>query len=380
MHDFDQIIDRRYTASAKWQKYPEDILPFWVADMDFRAPDVVLNALHKRVDHGIFGYTIPPATLVNGFIRWLEKQYSWQVSEEWLVWVPGVVPGFNLACRAVGQAGDSVMMSVPVYYPFLSAPKFQQREAIYVPLTLDTDRNTWVMNINEFQRAVQKNTRMFLFCNPHNPTGRVYSETELRAFADFCLEQGLLICSDEIHCPLVLDSDKRHIPVASLGDDIAQRSISLFAPTKTYNTPGLGCSVAVIPDPEVRRNFRRAQAGLVPGIGPLEYAAADAAYNDTGSWVSDLTRYLSDNAIHLENAVADTEGISMTHVEATYLAWIDCSDLGIEKPAEYFEPFGLGLSEGAQFQGPGFIRFNFGCPRSMLDEGISRLKRGIEAL
>jgi len=358
--------------------------------MDFKAPDIILNALHQRVDHGIFGYTLPPSTLVNGFLQWLERQYHWQVDPDWLTWIPGVVPGFNLACRAVGTEGDSVMMSVPVYYPFLSAPKFSRREAIYVPLSLEeapeeaskgaSEPARWVMNIDRFRAARNDTTRLFLFCNPHNPTGRVYTESELMKFAEFCLENDILICSDEIHCPLVLDADKRHIPIASLGADIEKNSISLFAPTKTYNTPGLSCSVAVIPDPAVRRAFRRAQAGLVPGISPLAYAAADAAYNDTGTWVEDLTHYLAGNADFLEAAVNSLSPLRMTHVEATYLAWIDCTRLDLPDPAEYFEAFGLGLSSGAQFHGPGYVRFNFGCPRSVLEEGVTRLRKGVEAL
>jgi len=378
MQEFEEIIDRRGTASSKWNRYDgTDVLPFWVADMDFRAPDFIRRALRDRIDHGVFGYTETPAELVGAVIEWLDDAYGWTVSPDWLVWMPGVVGGFNMACRAVGRPGDAVMMNVPVYYPFLSAPRHGEREAIEVPLVVNQGR--WLMDLDAMARAVTPRTRLFMFCNPQNPTGRVYERDELVALARFCERHDLLICSDEIHCSLILDPDRRHIPIASLSQDIAARTITLMAPTKTYNTPGLGCAFAVIPDAALRRRFGAARSGLVPGVGGLAYAAATAAYQDHSDWLPRLNAYLAANRDRLEATVAELPGIEMTHVEGTYLGWIDVRGLRLPSIPEHFEAHGLGLSDGAQFHGPGFVRFNFGCPRATLEQGLERLRKAVEA-
>jgi cystathionine beta-lyase len=376
--EFDEVIDRRGTHSSKWNRYEgRDVLPFWVADMDFRAPAFIRRALVDRIGHGVFGYTETPAPLVTAVLEWLEDSYGWTVSPEWLVWMPGVVGGFNLACRAVGRPGDGVLMHVPVYYPFLTAPRNAEREAIEVPLVLD--RGRWVMDLEMLGRAVSPRTRLYMFCNPQNPTGRVYDRDELIELARFCERHDLLICSDEIHCSLVLDETRRHIPIASLSQEIAARTITLMAPTKTYNTPGLACAFAIIPDAPLRRRFAAARAGLVPGIGTLSYVAATAAYEDRSDWLPRLRAYLAGNRDRLEATVAALPGVSMTHVEGTYLGWIDVRALNLANVPGHFEAHGLGISDGAQFHGPGFVRFNFGCPRATLDEGLDRLAHAVRA-
>ncbi|MCX7063948.1 MAG: PatB family C-S lyase [Proteobacteria bacterium] len=378
MNEFDNVIDRRGTGSTKWNKYRDrDVLPFWVADMDFRAPPFILDALHKRLEHGIFGYAQTPPELTEAVVQTLDAEFDWAVSPDWLVWLPGVVTGLNLACRAVGTPGDSVMMNVPVYYPFLDAPGHGGRTAIEVPSTLD--HNRWVIDMQAMTAALGNRTRMFMLCNPQNPTGRIYERDELVALAQFCERHDLLICSDEIHCGLRLDADRPHIPIATLSQDIAARTITLMAPTKTYNTPGLGCAFAVIPDTSLRRRFIDARAGLVSGIGPLAYVAATAAYQDPSDWLPRLCTYLRGNRDVLAACVDSLPGVLMTHVEATYLGWIDVRQLRLVHPLEYFESFGLGFSDGAQFHGPGFIRFNFGCPRATLEEGLDRFARAVRA-
>lgn len=373
--DFDQRIDRRSFWSSKWTRYPPDVLPFWVADMDFRAPESIVEALRQRVEHGIYGYTSTPNTVVSACLAWLRREFSWEVDPEWLVWLPGVVSGFNMACRLAGNPGDEVMIPVPAYHPFLSAPRHGERNALTVPLT-DTESG-WRMNFDAMEAALTPRTRMLLFCNPQNPTGRVYSEDELTELGEFAQRHDLLLCSDEIHCSVILDATKTHLPVASLDREIARRTITLMAPTKTFNIPGLGCAFAVIEDDALRRRFREARLGLVPGVGPLQYTACEAAFREQGPWLPALLDYLRANRDVLERAVAGIRGISMRHVEATYLGWIDARALELDAPATFFEKHGLGLSNGADFGGPGFVRFNFGCPRSLLREGIERLEAAV---
>jgi cysteine-S-conjugate beta-lyase len=377
MNEFDNVVERRGTFSTKWAKYKNsDVLPFWVADMDFQAPGFIRDALLQQLDHGVFGYSETPPSLIEAVVLWLDAEFDWTVSPEWLVWLPGVVPGLNLACRAVGTTGDAAMMHVPIYYPFLAAPGHWGRTSREVPLVLDRER--WAMDFDAMAAALCSRTRLFMFCNPQNPTGSIYDRDELVALAKFCASHDLLICSDEIHCDLRLD-DRAHIPIATLSDEIAARTITLMAPTKTYNTPGLCCAFAVIPDAALRRRFLDARAGLVPSIGPFAYAAALAAYEDPSDWLDRLLAYLRVNRDALEACVEELPGVTMTHVEATYLGWIDVRGLGLKSPMRHFESYGIGLSDGAQFHGPGFVRFNFGCPRATLDEGLLRFRRAVTA-
>jgi len=370
---FDQEIDRRGTASIKWGKQyiARDILPFWVADMDFQSPPFVLDALRNRVDHGVFGYTYPPRSLASAFQGWLERNYGWAVSHEWLVWMPGALPGLNLSSLAVGEAGDSLLIPTPIYYPFLSVPANTERKPILVPLT--KHRGCWGMDFDAMTEAVESGTRLVMISNPQNPTGRVYTRRELLELAEFAQRHDLKICSDEIHCPLLLDPNARHIPIASLDDHIASRTISLFSASKAYNLPGLSCAVAVIPDAKLRARFKAAHRDLVPMVGPLGFVASEAAFKDRSDWLPSLLRSLHAN----HQLLLDAAGRRMTTVQATYLAWIDVRDLGLADPGAHFEQFGLGLSDGAAFGGPGYVRFNFGCPRSLLERGIDRYRQAI---
>lgn len=372
--DFDTLIDRRGTSATKWERYAgRDILPFWVADMDFAMPPFIADAVRARLEHPILGYTRTPPSLVAAFQAWMQHHYQWQVEADWLVWIPGVVGGFNLAARATARPGGAVMIPTPVYYPFLDVPANAGQRAQPVPLVRDGER--WVMDMEALERTASSDTALLLLSNPQNPTGRAYSRAELTELAAFCLRRGIVLCSDEIHCPLLLDPTARHLPVASLDPDIARATISLYAVTKAYNMPGLSCAVAVIPDAALRRNFIRAQAGLVPGIGPLAYAATEAALNDRGPWLSQLLDYLRDNHARVRAVV----GQRMTPVEATYLAWIDVRDLDIEHPGAWLEAAGVGLSDGAAFGAPGFVRFNFACPRSLLERGLARLQAALQS-
>jgi cysteine-S-conjugate beta-lyase len=374
--DFDSVINRVGTSSDKWEMYEKrGILPFWLADMDFKSPPAVMKALHQRVEHGVFGYTFAPKELVDVVVSTLETSYGWKVQREWLVWLPGLVTGMNVACRAVGEDGDDVMTTVPVYPPFLSAPKHSRRNLAPVPLMLSD--GTWLVDFDRLESSVTPRTMLFLLCNPHNPVGRVYSREELTALAEFCLSRDMVICSDEIHCDLILDQDKRHIPTATLSPEVAERTITLMAPSKTFNLPGLGCAFAVISNEELRKRFRKAMSGIVPHVNALGYTAALAAYRDGADWLAALLNYLRENREIVEQAIKGMPGLSMTHVEATYLAWIDTREAGLKNPVRFFEDAGVGLGNGAAFGGPGFLRLTFGCPRSLLLEGLGKMEAAL---
>ncbi|MBI3523156.1 MAG: putative C-S lyase [Betaproteobacteria bacterium] len=386
--DFDTIIDRRGADSIKWNKYAgRDVIPLWVADMDFAAPPAVLEALQKRVDHGVFGYGEPWPSLVEAVQTHLAEEYSWQIEADWLVWLPGLVTGLNIACRAVGKPNDAVFTFTPVYPPFFSAPQFSQRRAVVAPLTLVDGRWQWDEAAVEAALAVEPDTRLFLLCHPHNPVGRVWREEELRRMAAFAERHDLVVCSDEIHCGLVLDPQLRHRPFAALSPESARRSITLMAPSKTFNIPGLGCAFAVIPDAALRRNFEAAMQGIVPHVNVLGLAATEAAYRHGGAWRTALLDTLRSNRDLLEARVAALPGLTMNHVEATYLAWIDARELcrmrGIENPQRFFEQAGVGLSDGANFtprgqrDTSGFIRLNFGCPRPLLESALERMRAAL---
>ena len=375
MSPFDSVIDRRGSDSFKWGKYAgRDILPLWVADMDFAAPPAVLAALHRRIEHGVFGYGGPWPSLTESVLAHLQGEYGWSIEPEWLVWLPGLVTGLNVACRAVD---GEVLTATPIYPPFLSAPHFSGRKLNRVDLALDNNR--WQWDMAAVQQATTAATRLFLFCHPHNPVGRCWSRDELLALADYAERNDLVVCSDEIHCGLILDADKRHIPFASLSPAAAQRSITLLAPSKTFNIPGLGCAFAVIPNPALRRRFEQAMHGIVPHVNVLGLAACEAAFRHGGDWQRELIAYLRGNRDRVAATMASLPGVRMAPVEATYLAWIDVRDLRLAKPAAHFEAHGIGLSDGADFGAPGWLRLNFGCPRATLDEALSRFERAVRA-
>ena len=377
--DFDTPVERRGTASMKWDKYKgRDIIPMWLADMDFASPPAVIRAMRRRVEYGVFGYTLTPDELNDQVIAMLEQTYAWSVLPEWLVWLPGLVTGLNVACRAVGDEGDDVMTAVPVYPPFLSAATLSRRGLIKVPL-METD-NHWLFDFNRLEQMVTDKTRLFILCNPHNPVGRVYTRNELANLAAFCNRHDIAICADEIHCDLILDKEKVHIPIATLGPEVAARTITMMAPSKTFNLPGLGCAFAVISDQKLRRRFKRAMAGIVPRPNVLGYVAAMAAFSECADWHAALLDYLRGNLETVTRAIEQMAPFSIAPVEATYLAWIDMRASGIENPVRFFEDAGVGLQDGIEFEGPGFARLNFGCSRSLLEKALARMQTAMEKL
>ncbi len=374
--DFDTVIDRHHTGSEKWDKYEgRDIIPLWVADMDFRSPPAVIEALHERVEHGVFGYTHPPAELVQAVQASLLADYGWTVEEDWIVWLPGLVCGLNVLSLAIGETGDQVITFIPVYPPFMSAPGLTGRTLVTVPLILESGR--WQMDMAALEQAITPRTKLLLLCSPQNPVGRSWTREELAAIAQLAERHNLIIGSDDIHAGLVLDEDKQHIPIATLSPETARRTITLLAPSKTYNIPGLGCSFAVISDPTLRRSFIKAKGRIVPHVNTLGYTAALAAYRNGEEWRQQLLAYLRGNRDLVMAEINSMPGLTMTHVEATYLAWIDVRGTGIKDPTLFFEEAGVGLSDGADFGAPGFVRLNFGCSRTLLVEALGRMRQAL---
>jgi cystathionine beta-lyase len=380
--NFDHIIDRRHTESLKWRRYDGDVLPLWVADMDFAAPEPVIHALQDRVAHGIFGYGQPPDGLRGVIQERLARLYGWHVRADEILFLPGVVTGFNLACAAVGAPGDEVVVEAPIYPPMLAAPGNTGRTCRVVPLV--EGRQRYEHDFDAFERAVTGRTSLFLLCNPHNPVGRVFETAELERLAEICLRHGVVVCSDEIHCDFVYQGH-RHVPIASLAPEIAAQTITLFAPSKTYNVAGLSCSIGVVQNPGLRARLEQAGAGLVSHVNVLGYTAALAAYRDGQAWLDALLVYLEANRDYVLEYVANhMPGIRCRRPEGTFLAWLDCREVSIPgAPCQFFlERASVALNDGATFgeEGAGFVRLNFGCPRATLTEALERMQAALEQL
>jgi cystathionine beta-lyase len=381
--DFENPPERRNTDSQKWQKYAgRDILPLWVADMDFKSSPAIIAALQERVAHGVFGYARPVKSTVDAVVQALELRYGWRIDPSWLVWLPGLVVGLNLTAQAFARPDEEVLTLTPVYPPFMSAPKNSGRISVPVPFRLDSGAHRWEIDWDELGRAVTPRTRLFFLCNPHNPVARVWRREELVRLGEFCVRHGLVLCSDEIHCDLILDQ-LPHVPTALLGDEIARRTVTLMAPSKTYNVPGLGTSLAIIPDAGLRAQFVRATHGVMAEVNALGYTACEAAYRDSEPWRQALLQTLRGNRELLLAFVArELPGVVIeAPIEATYLAWLNVSALQLADPVAHFERHGVGLSDGAFFGVPRgtHVRLNFGCPRSTLAEALARMKRALAA-
>lgn len=382
--NFDTPPDRRGTDSQKWQKYAgRDVLPLWVADMDFESPPAIVAALQERVRHGIFGYARPVKATVDAVVAAMEERYGWKIEPAWIVWLPGLVVGLNVMAHAFAQPGEEVLTLTPVYQPFMTAPRNAGRQSVTVPWVLNSGAPAWEVDWEALERAVTPQTKLFYLCNPHNPLARVWRRGELERLAEFCARHNLVLCSDEIHCDLILERSLPHVPMAVLSPEIAARTVTLMAPSKTYNVPGLGTSIAIIPDAMRRARFLRATAGIVAEVTCLGFTACEAAYRSSEPWRQALLDTLRGNRDYLLEAVArELPGVRVeAPVEATYLLWLDVGGLGLEQPVAHFEKFGVGLSDGAIFGAPKgtHVRLNFGCPRATLVEAISRLRAAVAA-
>lgn len=380
--DFDTPHPRLGTDSQKWQKYAgRDILPLWVADMDFKSSPAIIAALHERVEQGIFGYARPVKATVDAVVNAMQARYGWKIDGSWIVWLPGLVCGLNVTAQAFAQAGDEVLTLTPVYPPFMTAPKNSARISAQASFVLNAGR--WEIDWAALEAAVTPRTKLFYLCNPHNPLARVWRREELARLGEFCTRHNLVLCSDEIHCDLILDPTLPHIPSAALSPEIAARTLTLMAPSKTYNVPGLGTSFAIISDPALRAQFIRATAGIVAEVTALGFTACEAAYRDSEPWRRALLSTLRGHRDFLIDFIArELPGVKVeAPIEATYLAWLNVRELGLPDPVAHFEKHGVGLSDGAFFGAPKghYVRLNFGCTRATLTEALRRMQTAIAA-
>ncbi|GLS05546.1 aspartate aminotransferase [Chitiniphilus shinanonensis] len=379
-YDFTRSASREVADNIKWNRYAgRDVLAMWVADMDFASPPEVTAALAARVASGSFGYSEPTREMVGAVLGAARRDYGWQIAPEWLVPLPGLVTGLNVACRAVGQPGDAVLTATPVYPPFMSAPQYSERTLLKVPLLEPDDALPWRWDLPALDAAAA-GARVLLLCHPHNPVGRAWDRAELEAIADIARRRDLVVVSDEIHCDLLLEPGARHLPFAMLSPDAAQRSITLMAASKTYNVAGLGCAFAVVPDAGLRHAFQRAMRGIVPHPNLLGLTATAAAYGQGAAWRAELLEVLRANRDAIVAALDGVAGVRVLPAQATYLAWIDCRGAGLEHPQAFFEAAGVGLSDGADFGAPGFVRLNFGCPSATLAAALTRMRAALDKL
>ena len=376
---FDKVIDRKHSNSMKWDKYKgQDILPMWVADMDFEVAEPIKQALVERVEHGIFGYTVAGDEFRQAIVDHLKREYDWDVDTDWIVAMPGVVTGMAVCCRAFCEDNDEIMVNPPIYHHFYDSHEGKRQTLVKVPLTKSAKR--WTYDIPAMQQACKPDLTMLMMCTPHNPTGTVFEQSELQQVGDMCAQNNMVIVSDEIHCDLVIDGKSKHIPTAVACPEHTDRIITLMSASKTWNLAGLNASFAIISNAQRREQFLAASKSIVPIVPPLALTVTQAAFEHGGPWRSALLKYLWSNYKKIEAELATIPGLELEPLQATYLAWIDATELGLSNTQAYFEEHGVGLSSGEQFGQAQFIRLNFACPASVLDEVLARMRVAVERL
>ncbi len=384
--DFDSVIDRSGTDCFKWGMFDDEVLPMWVADMDFQAPPAVLDALHARVSHGIFGYTGPSPELREIIVQRMQERHNWTIQPEQILFLPGMVLGLNVVAQAVGKPGDGILMNSPVYGPFHWVPGHRERFPQAVPLRrIETGEQTFRYEIDfeALEAAIIPQTSLYYLCNPHNPIGQSFTPEELQRLGEICLEHDIVICADEIHSDLLL-GDTAHTPIATLSPELEQQTVTLIAPTKTYNLAGLACSVAIVPNEELRQKMQGIAMYSGYHVDTLAYTAALAGYRDSEDWLAALRSYLTANRDFVLNYLHEHLPMLKTTVpESTYLLWIDASALpldGHENAREYFlKEAKVALNPGTFF-GAGYepyVRLNFATPRSIVAQGLQRLRQSV---
>ncbi|MFN2645735.1 MAG: MalY/PatB family protein [Burkholderiales bacterium] len=368
--DFDAPVDRAGSWSLRWDRYGPDVIPLWVADTDFRAPPAVLAALRARADHGVFGYTAPPEELRAAIVERLGRRYGWRVDPAWIVFLPGVVPALHTSARRLLAPDQHALLPTPLYQHFKRALELAPRAHSEVPLVLE--RGRWVFDLDRLHAARAPKTRLLYLCNPQNPGGTVFCRDELARLAE--VTEGCVIVSDEIHCDLVLDRAARHVPIASLDPQVSRRTVTLMSANKAFNIPAAGCAWAIIEDPDLREAMSMdVRAHVLPSPSVFGYAATLAALREGDGWLAEQIDYLRANRDLVESELP----LPMARVQATYLAWIDCSSLAAEDAHELFLRHGVALSPGAQFGAPRFVRLNFGTQRGRLRAALQRMREAL---
>ncbi|HWD77914.1 MAG TPA: MalY/PatB family protein [Kribbella sp.] len=385
---FDEVVDRRTSNSMKWagaeqwlapDEIAADPLPMWVADMDFKAPRAVLDALHQAVEYGVFGYPRGATeSYLDAVTGWQAKRFGWEVPQEWVVVTAGIITTLKTVVQAFSAPGDSVLIQPPVYVHFHQDVLLNGRRLAYAPLERTADG--YRFDAATFEAAIRADTKLFILSHPHNPTGNVWTEDELGTMGEICARHGVLVVADEIHQDLIMNPAKRHVPFASLGPEFARNSITCTAPSKTFNLPGLQCANVFVPDPRIRAELaRQYERNLFPIVNQLGMVAAEAAYRYGEPWLEELLPYLRGNHHHFADAVhAATDKLHVLPADSLYLAWMDCRALGLD--AESLDKFmltkaRLWFDKGQKFglEGHGYLRVNLGCPRATVDEAITRL-------
>ena len=375
--DFDAPVERRGSWSMRWERYPADVIPLWVADTDFRAPPEVLEAMQERLRHGVMGYTAPPDELREAIAARMLRLHRWRIEPAWIVFLPGVVPGLHLAARHLLAPGDHALLPRPLYQHFKRALELARRAHTDVPLVLSEGR--WVLDEDALSASVRPDTRLLYLCNPQNPGGTIFTRAELGRLADFAARHDLLICSDEIHSEILLDRDKPHVPIASLAPEISRRTVTLNSPNKAFNFPGAGCAWAIIEDERLRKSYSADHHATIHDPSVFGFIGALAAYRDGDAWLAAQLDYLRENRDLVERVVGATPGLRMAHVEATYLAWIDCSGLRVPDAHALFLQHGVALSPGAQFGDARCVRLNFGTQRARLPPALERIASAVSS-
>ncbi|ARK31807.1 MalY/PatB family protein [Halalkalibacter krulwichiae] len=383
MSRFNEVVERRGTNSLKWdmtkQRFGgEDLLPMWVADMDFRAPKEVLDALHNVVEHGIFGYPAHSESVDEAVQSWLNRRYNWSIDTNSLIYTAGIVPTISYIIQAFTKPGDQVIIQTPVYYPFYDVVKKNNRELLRNPLSFDGDR--YEMDLQHLESIITEKTKLLVLCHPHNPVGRVWKREELEALAALCEKHGLLVVSDEIHADLLFEG-QTHIPFASVNSDAAQRTFTCLAPSKTFNLAGIQTSYVVVENKQYHKQLNNHLANTFANMtNSFAEVATEAAYNHGEEWLSELMSYVEDNYKFVKQFVNEhMPKLRVMDSEGTYLLWLDCSKLPLtstERKKWLIEEAKLALNPGAIFgeEGQDFERINLACPRATLQEGLERLK------
>jgi cystathionine beta-lyase len=383
IYNFDELIDRSQTNTVKYDGRKaffgnENVLPLWVADMDFKTPDFIVDAIRKRVEHELFGYTFRPETYTQSIVSWLKRRHNWEIKPEWISFSPGVVAGITIAIEAFSSPGDGVIIQPPVYFPFFDSVKGTGREMIENPLRIENGR--YYFDIEDLKRKITPSTKLLLLSNPHNPGGMAWNEKELTELAQICLDNKIIIISDEIHADMVFDGFK-HTPLAGISEAFAQNSIICMAPSKTFNTAGLTTSFLVIPNKRHFVAYERVMRLPHLHMGNIfGTVALEAAFTHGDEWLAQLMKYIQDNYAFLEHFFQENlPEVKVMRPEATYLIWLDFSAYGLtdEALSQKLIDGGVGLNRGVQFgkQGSGYMRMNIGCPRSVLEEALYRIKK-----
>jgi cysteine-S-conjugate beta-lyase len=379
-YSFDQAIDRFHTQSIRWDKYGPEVIPLWVADMDFRPPPSVVQALQQRIEHGVFGYTYASESLKTAIVEYIQKRYDWPIDPQWLAFLPSVVTGLHLSVRNLTQEGDHILIPQPAYHHFKDSVAKLTREYSTYDMLLEDGR--YIFSMSQLEALVQPNTRLLMICNPHNPGGTVFTADELTQLAKFAKKHELLICSDEIHADLILDADLKHVPLGSIGardDDIQTRGFSLMSLNKAYNFPGIGMAWLVCPNRQLRERLTKDLNDLIPHPQLFAYSATQAALDDGQEWLAQLLDYLRANRNLVQQRIEHMPGLQMAHLSATYLAWIDARNLGVKSPFTFFLKAGVALSPGEQFGDAQYVRLNFGTQRHILEQALDRMEQACQS-